>query len=289
MNAVERIVMREMGWIFREQLVVDMGIDAQIELVLNGNPTGRLMAVQIKAGPSHVKEKGDAFEFRGSRTHLDYWSNHSLPVILVLHLPQTDATYWVHVEPSEVRVAGKTWTIQIPKRNRLGPESIGALTSLFDGTSAQQRLRRLAMDEPLMRHIVSGGKVCVELEDWINKSLGRSPIQVYVYDKHGDEALKRQWHVLYTGFTPRTLASALFPWAKAYVDEEFYEENEDEDPDSLPWMRADDEFSSPQRDPEDVYPYTNSSGEVDYYRLRLFLNALGEAYLTVHDFMVQKR
>lgn len=35
-NAVERIVVSELGWIFREQPIMDMGIDAQIELVENG-------------------------------------------------------------------------------------------------------------------------------------------------------------------------------------------------------------------------------------------------------------
>ena len=32
MNAVERIVVEELGWIWREQMIMDMGIDAHIEL-----------------------------------------------------------------------------------------------------------------------------------------------------------------------------------------------------------------------------------------------------------------
>ena len=47
-NAVEQIILKELKWIFREQLIADMGIDAQIEVVCNGVPTGQLLALQIK-------------------------------------------------------------------------------------------------------------------------------------------------------------------------------------------------------------------------------------------------
>ena len=36
-NAVEHIVLHELGWIFREQPIVDMGIDAHIERVDDGS------------------------------------------------------------------------------------------------------------------------------------------------------------------------------------------------------------------------------------------------------------
>ena len=46
----DRIVTNQFGWIFREQPIVDVGIDALIEQVEDGNPTGRFLAVQIKTG-----------------------------------------------------------------------------------------------------------------------------------------------------------------------------------------------------------------------------------------------
>lgn len=191
----------------------------------------------------------------------------------------------------------KTWTIAISKGNRLGKATAAALTAVFDGTPAQQRMRKLAIDEPLMRHIKGGGKVSVELEDWINKGLGRSPVQVIIYDEDGKETLQQEWGVAYTGYTPKSLAETLFPWAIAYVDKDFYEDNEDEEDPSVAFSRVTDRdngFYGSRRDPEDVYPYTNSSGEVDYYRLQLFLNPLGEAFLLmseiqpmVHSFSAQ--
>jgi len=286
-NAVQSIVLSKLGWIFREQPVIDMGIDGQIELVEHGNPTGKLIAVQIKTGPSHAKETDVAYVFRGKLAHLDYWTNHSLPVILVLHLPNSEETFWVQVNAERVTRTGQSWTIAIPKCNRLGEATAGALTAVFDGTPAQQRMRKLAIDEPLMRHIKGGGKVSVELEDWINKSLGRSPVQVFIYDEDGKETLQQEWGVAYTRYTPKSLAEALFPWAVAYIDEDFYEDNQDEEDPGMTLTRAidiDNGFYPPQRDPENVYPYTNSSGEVDYYRLQLFLNPLGEAFLLMSEY-----
>lgn len=43
------------GYIFREQQTDDYGIDAQIEIVAGGLVTGKLIALQIKTGPSWFK------------------------------------------------------------------------------------------------------------------------------------------------------------------------------------------------------------------------------------------
>src|SRR4029077_19578870 len=75
-------------------------------------------------------------------------------------------------------------------------------------------------------HIKSGSKVSVELEDWINKSLGRSTVEVFV-DDAVDEAHSQKWPVYFTGYTMKHLAEKLFPWAEARIDEDFYEENDE--------------------------------------------------------------
>ncbi|MFJ1257902.1 DUF4365 domain-containing protein [Cupriavidus sp. CuC1] len=141
-NAVQQIVLKELGWIFREQPVIDMGIDAHIELV-DEQPTGKLIAVQIRTGPSHFTETDDAYIFRGKLTHLDYWTNHSLPVILGAHFIESGETF-VHVDANRVKRTGKSWTIPIPKANRLGAGTRDAVASVFDGSPAQQRMRKLA-------------------------------------------------------------------------------------------------------------------------------------------------
>lgn len=47
------------GWLFREQYLHDYGIDAQVEIVINGVPTGKLIAIQIKSGKSYFSENTD--------------------------------------------------------------------------------------------------------------------------------------------------------------------------------------------------------------------------------------
>ena len=58
-NETDRIVTKYLGWIFREQPIVDVGLDAIVEQSENGNPMGRFIAVQIKSGKAnfHDSEK----------------------------------------------------------------------------------------------------------------------------------------------------------------------------------------------------------------------------------------
>ncbi len=97
-NKTEEIILKEFGWIFREQPVVDMGIDAQVETINNGKPSGKLIALQIKTGESHFKKKNDGLIYYGSLEHLEYWLNHSLPVFIIAHLPTRNETYWVSIQ-----------------------------------------------------------------------------------------------------------------------------------------------------------------------------------------------
>ena len=54
MNAVEKIVVEQMQWIWREQAVADFGIDAQIETVGDGGrPTGKLYPRAGQSGASY--------------------------------------------------------------------------------------------------------------------------------------------------------------------------------------------------------------------------------------------
>lgn len=288
-NAVEQIVLDELCWIFREQPIVDMGIDAHIELVDNGNPTGKLIALQIKTGASHFRETKDSFIYNGKLVHLDYWSDHSLPVVLIAHLPEAGQTLWAVVKEADVTRTGKGWNIPIPKTNVFGHKTRDSLLTLFLGSPSQHRLRKLSIDEPLMRHIVSGGKVSVELEDWVNKSLGRTPVKVFIHDVDGNETLSQNWVQYYTGFEIKELAETLFPWASVAVDAEFYEEQMDEEVhwhDEMSYAIADDNglICGPCKAGE-VYPYGDAAGEVDYYRLELRLNELGNSFLRVSDYL----
>lgn len=143
-NAVENIVIKSLNWIFRDQPIVDVGVDALIERVNDGMPTGKLVAVQIKTGASHFEDKGDALIYYGKKIHLEYWSGHSLPVLLIAHLPERNETFWVHVEKSSVTPTKLGWKIEIPKINVLGAESAERLSAIFEIQAVQQNLYHLS-------------------------------------------------------------------------------------------------------------------------------------------------
>jgi hypothetical protein len=282
-------VATELGWIFREQPVADMGIDAHIELVEpEGHPTGKLIGVQIKTGIGNFSETDEGYVYYGDNTHKDYWFGHALPVILVAHIPGV-GTFWQAVNESTVESTRKHWKLTIPKTHGFGESSKSQLRRLFEGSASQQRLRKLALDEPLMRHIAQGGKVSLELEDWVNKSLGRSPVLVYVYDANGNETLSQEWDVFYTGLDIKGLAESLFPWAQVGIDEEFYEEHAPEESEWEKFARAQDEDNGivVKRSKDDIYPYSDLSGEVEAYRLQLRLSRLGKAYLVIADHLAE--
>ena len=115
----------------------------------------------------------------------------------------------------------------------------------------------------------------VDLDDWINKTLGRTPVRVFIYDEDGEERLSKEWFQLYSGYQVKELVETLFPWASACVDEEYY------------WREADESAGLEDRAAwqNGVYPYAESAGEIESYRLELSLNDLGRSYLAVADFI----
>jgi hypothetical protein len=287
--AVEQIVVNELGWIFREQPILDFGIDAQVELV-EGEPTGKLIGLQIKSGAGNFRQTSDGLTYHGDLTHLGYWLSHSLPVILVAHLPESKETFWVQVTAQAAKRTEKGWRILVPKANRFGLDAKGALTSVYDGTPAQQRFRKLSLDLPLMQHIKEGNKVSVEIEDWINKSLGRTTVSVFIDDQQ-DEDHSQPWTTYFTGHNMKQLAEAFFPWAEASIDEDFYEQNDELtgglDAELSYAADVDNDIREPGEDRDElaIRPYAEAGGEVELYRLKLELNDLGNAFLVLSDYL----
>lgn len=131
-NATERIVLNELNWIFREQPIADFGIDAMIEVVINGNPTRCLIAAQIKtgAGNFHVKEKELTHYI--TEIHRNYWLNGNTPAILIAHLPETESTYWVSLEERNFTKTDKRWKLDIAKKQKFGAMSERRLLELVN-------------------------------------------------------------------------------------------------------------------------------------------------------------
>lgn len=124
----------ELQWIFRKLNESDFGIDAQVELVLGGSPSGRVLAVQVKAGPSWFSEETptkDGWVFREDTLRLrEYWLNYVDPVLLVLYDPATHTAYWQHITPETAVVTGKGFKVVVPASQRVHASSYRALAAL---------------------------------------------------------------------------------------------------------------------------------------------------------------
>lgn len=132
----DRIVTKDLGWIFREQPIVDVGIDAIIEEVEEGNPKGKFMAVQIKSGVHNFHEKDTGFSHYVSHIHYNYWLSLNLPIILIAHLPERDKTYWQFISEKNFRITKRKWKIEIPKNQEFRREAKGALLKILSKSIA---------------------------------------------------------------------------------------------------------------------------------------------------------
>lgn len=92
----------EMESIWRPTVSNDLGVDGQIELLEEGTSisSGVILAVQVKSGPSyfaHPVENG--FNYYPASKHRKYWARINLPVILILHNPDSNFTIYANIKP----------------------------------------------------------------------------------------------------------------------------------------------------------------------------------------------
>jgi hypothetical protein len=109
--------------IWRENSFKDVGIDGQLEYVNeSGFATGRLVAIQVKSGPSFfVRDEGASWRFYPEEKHRLYWERFPIPVIVVLHKPETGESFW-----ADARYAYRSGTqdvkagLSVPKAQEFG-------------------------------------------------------------------------------------------------------------------------------------------------------------------------
>jgi len=114
---LKRIVEKELGWIFRvNHKEHDFGIDAYIDIVTDiGQVTGKTIALQIKTGDSYFKEKDNTgWIYRGELSHLNYYLNHDIAVVIILLNEKDEKAYWCYCDPSKTSRTGENWKIIVP-------------------------------------------------------------------------------------------------------------------------------------------------------------------------------
>jgi hypothetical protein len=142
-----------MGLIWRETVMVDIGIDGQIEFVNEaGEAVGHLAAAQVKSGPSYFHDHGSEWRFHPEAKHRFYWERFPIPVLVFLHSPADGATYWVDARQA-LRSPGRSSSgyIQVPKSNRLQDATREQLFSTVGASS----LPFLPLEDILQKMVVT--------------------------------------------------------------------------------------------------------------------------------------
>lgn len=292
-NQVEKIFLDDFGWIPRQVFQSDVGIDMEVEICDNGKPTGQLIGVQIKSGESYFKKDivGDII-YRGSTTHLDYWLNHSLPIIIVLHNPTDGQTVWQKIEEKKITVSNKGWKTEIPSTQLLNKDSKKEIERLNKYPLYFQRLQRLAVHKELIIEIESGEKIVVEVEEWINKTIGKASIKVKKVVDECDEVLLSEGAYIY--FKGVKDLNVLYPWAEFQIDKEYYEEDDEDnfmsehgiwDSENKEYLGTTIDYHEYKGDLPKIRPIESGSGEIHFYRLEFSLNSLGKSFLEVNNFL----
>lgn len=119
-----------MNLVWRETPSTDVGVDGQIEFVNEtGEATGQIVAVQVKSGPSYLREgANNSWAFYPSEAHRRYWEQFPVPVLLFLCDPETRCVFWVDARQylrSPVNEGEKA--ILIPKLSTLEEKTRGSL------------------------------------------------------------------------------------------------------------------------------------------------------------------
>ncbi|OWZ92375.1 hypothetical protein B9J07_18080 [Sinorhizobium sp. LM21] len=249
-NAVEKFFL-DRQWLFRRQLESDVGIDAQVEITANGKPTGQLIALQIKSGPSHLRKHRDGvLVYYGERRHLEYWDNHSLPVLLMVHIPDEGVTYWERIERHKVSETAKGWSIQITDDQVLNEYAADyILRSLPRSDPESRRRQRMTLDVDLIRRVENEEPVFVTIEHWVNKFASFRGAS-FSFGEPGNQDVEFRF---FSGAnSPDEVFDWLFPWLSYHQDD----------------------------DPRDI------SGEILIYTFEVTLNELGRAFLMLEDYYV---
>ncbi|PGM57300.1 hypothetical protein CN947_23430 [Bacillus cereus] len=211
----------KIGWIYRDNVGGDYGIDAQFEIKESGIVTGRLVAAQIKCGGSHVKEYGDHFVYYGEFKHLLYWLEYSLPVVVVFvdakkGMPNIVPTcYWVEVRKEKIKTLKSSWKIRIPKSQTLDANCIDELSKVSPRKSINDlRFTELQLQRPLIEHLDDGGKIAI-----VNKGVEDS--QIIIENQDGSLVGSLCWKDMFsTALFRKEVQDFLFPWADLDIDEE---------------------------------------------------------------------
>ncbi len=129
--AVQQCLTR-MGWIFREIPHTDYGIDGDVEQVMNDKPTNFHIALQIKSGPSYLKENKDGdIIFYINEWHYKYWLQSDRPVLILFYDNVNDRVIWEQVKLSNIQATNLQYKIVIKPTKILNKDCLQELNNII--------------------------------------------------------------------------------------------------------------------------------------------------------------
>lgn len=112
-------IVNEMGCIWRETFHNDVGLDGQIEYVDNdGNVTGHLIAVQVKAGQSYLCGNNEEIVYYPNKKHIAYWESFPIPIVIIFYDDKLNIAYWHDIRRN---LRSKKSKVVIPKTQIFDP------------------------------------------------------------------------------------------------------------------------------------------------------------------------
>jgi Domain of unknown function (DUF4365) len=102
----------------------DYGKDAYVDLTVDGEISGHVIALQIKGGSKYVRASGNAIPCDAD--HAGLWLNSSIPVIGIVQDPRGGGLYWENLTKYLRAADSSPAAIPVPSSQPLADHSLGS-------------------------------------------------------------------------------------------------------------------------------------------------------------------
>jgi hypothetical protein len=158
-----------LGHVFRRLSEVDVGIDGQIEILDGPHPTGRIVGVQVKAGPSFfTSPSAEGWTVYIDQPTVHYWRLYAVPVILCVVDLESGVVYWARTDVGVFDATEKKYKIPLLRDQQLNaaaapviaqiaktaPPSLFAQLALPPALVLREGEVRIAIGEGRLLHIL---------------------------------------------------------------------------------------------------------------------------------------
>ena len=207
-ETLAQLSFEKLDFIVRPQHKGDVGIDLHAELIENERPSGSLLALQVKAGESFFAETdGDHFIYRPDSSHVNYWLDHSLPVVVCLSDLATLQVYWQWVNEETAVSTGKGFKIAVPISQKVDQQSKHQLRQILTPalptshyTVWQDNEHRIGpIKRASVKALINGTRNKAEIATVIRRITGQRAMDGYCYDATvaGDDSAHVVWTYIY--------------------------------------------------------------------------------------------